>query len=73
MTKQTLKESNREEIRKWIKGVLRFASIYSVAYGILTTTWMDIPTVTQQTVQALWMIKWILFGIFFEVMRGNLK
>lgn len=73
MTKQTLKESNREEIRKWIKGALRFASIYSVTYGILTTTWMDIPTVTQQTVQALWMIKWILFGIFFEVMRGNLK
>ena len=48
-------------------------AVLSLVYGFLNTTLLDTPTAVQQTVQALWQIKYVAYAIFFELVALNCK
>jgi len=45
----------------------------SIIVGFMATAFMDAQSAPQQTVEALWKIKYLLWAIFFELVALNCK
>jgi len=45
----------------------------TLAYGFISTIIVETPTSMQQSVQALWQIKYILYAIFYEIVALNCR
>jgi hypothetical protein len=45
----------------------------TIAYGFISTMIVDTPTSMQQSVQALWQMKYILYAIFYEIVALNCR
>lgn len=71
ITRQTLPKL---ELKTTTFGLFMHAlAVLVLLWGFITTSSVETPTTMQQTVQALWQIKYVAYAIFFEVVALNCR